>query len=94
MPTPRNKPAVVANLVPLVYQELRRLARRFMKRERSDHTLHNGPWASLASSSPLERADIDCMVISTPATASSQNVIGASFHLAGFRFSTEFLQDL
>jgi len=39
MPTPKDNPAVVANLVPLVYQELRRLARRLMRRERSDHTL-------------------------------------------------------
>lgn len=59
MPTPRNKPAVVANLVPLVYQELRRLARRFMKRERSGHTLQttalvHEPYLKLIGKGKLE----------------------------------------
>ena len=33
-------------LMPLVYEELHRLARAYMMRERADHTLHDGPGSS------------------------------------------------
>lgn len=35
----RNEPMVAAELLPLVYQELRSLARRAMAKERAGHTL-------------------------------------------------------
>jgi ECF sigma factor len=35
----QNDPGTVDELLPLVYGELRRLAQRYMRRERPDHTL-------------------------------------------------------
>lgn len=37
----QNDPATVDELLPLVYGELRRLAQRYMRKERPDHTLTN-----------------------------------------------------
>ena len=57
-----------AQLIPLVYDELRRLASRYLNRERGDHTPTDGPGtrsihkdgergsAALAESSPLFRS--------------------------------------
>jgi RNA polymerase sigma-70 factor, ECF subfamily len=42
----RGDEAAGEKLIPLVYVELRRLARSYMRRDRTDHTLQPLPWCT------------------------------------------------
>jgi ECF sigma factor len=67
-------------LVPLVYEELHRLARNYMRRERPDHTLQatsNGGIARTSSRSPRRRCDGSWW--SSPAIGSGRNVVAVHF---------------
>jgi hypothetical protein len=60
----RGSEAALAELVPLVYDELRRIARGYLRRERADHTLQ-----TTALVPPVVTARVAAAVTSAPGSA-------------------------
>ena len=60
MPNGASDQSALDNLIPIVYDELRRLASNYMRDERPDHLLQTTALVNAAYLRPIERRRVNC----------------------------------